>query len=264
VPYGEGIHAVLHQAVYLKCRKPAFDAHVEKCKEKPEVLSYTARITAAVGVAVQAAEESFAGTAATTVTLKVDSGADVLALQLRWADQEDLHALGLEYQGREDTDAGSYVIGITTSDDAFIAAFAAPGAVLRKAVEVAEGGRTFTAQDWMEHPNALPALLTFQLKPPPVPSRGWARKAPRRPGLKLKEEQEEFLISQWKKDEKITAYLLKENMDKEFHKRPELQLLEEDVQQWLAAWYSKQRRAKGKGKAEEGGEGWEQEGDEAV
>jgi hypothetical protein len=52
-------------------------------------------------------------------------------------------------------------------------------------------------------------------------------------------------------------------MDEKFSKREELQLFEEDVNQWLSFWYS-QVRSKGKAKAvEEGEEGW-QEGDEAA
>ena len=250
---------------YAKNRKAALEAHVENCEEAPARSSYKDRASDSIGKAVNAEEESFAGSAASTVTLRVDSDADVRALQLKYMDQEDLHAHGLEYQGREDMDAGSWVIGITTSDNAFIATFAAPGAVLRTAVEVGEGGGTFTAQEWWEPPRALPALLTFQLKPPPVPARGWARKGARRGALKLTDEQQAFLFGEWQEDNKITAYALKEKMDKQFRKREELQLFEEDINQWLSCLYSQQRRQKGKATAGEEGDGeWEQEGDEAA
>jgi hypothetical protein len=243
-------------------RKAAFEDHVAKCEVVPPRQSYTERVSACIGVAVNAAEESCAGTAASTVTLKVDSLADLQALKLVTVYREDLLADGLEYEGAQDAqdaEAISWVIGVTTSENAFIATFAAPGAVLRKAVE---DGRTFSAQQWMEQ-SKYPALLTFQLKPPPVPTRGYARKASRKAGLQLTAEQTEFLQGQWTEDKKITAYLLKEKMDEKFSKREELQLFEEDVNQWLSFWYS-QVRSKGKAKAvEEGEEGW-QEGDEAA
>jgi len=100
-------------------------------------------------------------------------------------------------------------------------------------------------------------------------SRSSSRRRPRRPGAgagslrakapcSLRRSKRIFCAASGR-DNKVTAYLLKENMDKEFRGREELQLMEEDVSQWLGAWYSKQPRGKGKVGAEE-----EQEGDEAA
>ena len=107
---------------------------------------------------------------------------------------------------------------------------------------------------------AYPVGVTFLLPPPPMPPRGWARHIPRKKALQLTEEQSEFMMECWNKDPKVTAAVIRENLDKHFTGQEELQLLESEVQRFLDGVYRKVR--KGEAGGAEGEEEEEEEEEE--
>lgn len=93
---------------------------------------------------------------------------------------------------------------------------------------------------------ALRQGVMFELAPPPVPRRGYARQIARATTLILSEEQEEFLRGLWRMDRKMTAAVMCERMATSvlFDGKEELLLDELDITRFLKRIYAEQKREK--------------------
>jgi hypothetical protein len=90
---------------------------------------------------------------------------------------------------------------------------------------------------WMQNLKC-PLNVSFELPAPPVPARGWAQRIVRNE-LKATTAQDEFMFAAWKEDNKVTAPILREKIERHFVGQEEHHLLEFEVQMYLSRLYQR-------------------------
>jgi hypothetical protein len=214
--------------------KHNFEQHVHKCGARGVPQPVQEQITDHIGKALVVDEDRCS--AALGIDITVNSQAELDALGLRAEEDEEEGEEGSE----EEASGPKCCIGVVTSTNGYVVAFAAPGAVVCK---VSPPEYTFWGDDGLLDVAAFPVTLTLRPPPRAVLPRGWARKASRRAAQILTEEQETFLHAAWVEDSKIASAVLVEKMNAHFEGREELQLSEEGVQRFLNRTYSRVRAA---------------------
>jgi len=91
---------------------------------------------------------------------------------------------------------------------------------------------------------ALQQGVWFEIAPPPVPRRGYARQIARAARQNLSEAQEEFLVGLWRQDHKMTAAVMCERMVSSplFEGKEELHLDEMEITRFLKRIYAEEKR----------------------
>ena len=204
------------------CNKPAFNKHVEQCGRVPKPPQTLAAMTIdVVGKAVAVAEERADASA------KAGRGR---VLTFRFDSLQQLESeLNPEFVG------GCWVVRGMSTLRLQLAAHLYTGCKLVQIGSVTPQGSS--AQHALSQ-GSFPSDIQFELPPPPLVPRGWAAEK-RTWKVNPTTEQQGFLFERWDKERKVSAAVLKGDMDKHFAGRQELHMCRADIQVMLQRFYSR-------------------------